>query len=69
MANKKIDPNRYPPRIRGDVIRTNDNIDKGNKLCKRCGGTGNELLSMYRKCAACEGTGVHNEEWDYNKED
>ena len=28
--------------------------------CSRCGGTGNELLSMYRQCSACGGYGrVH----------
>jgi len=28
------------------------------KLCKRCGGTGNELYSMFRKCQDCNGTGI-----------
>lgn len=26
--------------------------------CERCEGTGNELFFMYRRCAACGGTGV-----------
>lgn len=26
--------------------------------CKRCEGTGNELMFMYRECPACKGTGV-----------
>lgn len=25
--------------------------------CEWCGGTGNELLVMYRRCPKCEGTG------------
>ena len=25
--------------------------------CVRCGGTGNELLTMYRKCSWCDGRG------------
>lgn len=69
MADKKEDVEKYPPHMRDDVLRRNENIDKGNKLCKRCGGTGNELFSMYRKCRACNGTGVFNENWDYSKED
>jgi len=28
------------------------------KLCGECGATGNEMLSMYRACAACNGTGI-----------
>ena len=27
-------------------------------LCQRCNGTGNELFSMFRRCARCGGTGV-----------
>jgi hypothetical protein len=26
-------------------------------FCGRCGGTGNELLTMYRQCEWCKGTG------------
>lgn len=26
-------------------------------ICPRCGGTGNELLSWYKKCTECYGTG------------
>lgn len=38
----------------------NFHIDEvpGKKICKRCEGTGNQLLSMYQKCEACNGTGV-----------
>lgn len=34
-----------------------------DKRCSRCGGTGNELFAMYRKCKACGGDGItrHNE--------
>jgi hypothetical protein len=26
------------------------------------------LMSMYKKCQACNGTGAHNPKWDYSKE-
>ncbi len=55
---QKSDPLRYPLHMRGDVLRRNNNIDAGNVPCSRCDGTGNELLSMWRACQACEGTGV-----------
>ena len=31
--------------------------------CRRCGGTGNELFAMYKRCQACGGDGItrHNE--------
>ena len=28
-----------------------------SKQCERCGGTGNELLYMYRECSDCGGSG------------
>ena len=28
-------------------------------ICDRCGGTGNELYSMYRKCSQCDGVGAN----------
>jgi RecJ-like exonuclease len=64
----KVDINRYPHHMRRDYAIRNDNIDKGVKLCGRCGGTGNELMSMYKMCQACKGTGIHNPDWDYTKE-
>lgn len=30
-----------------------------NERCERCGGTGNELYSMYRRCSDCNGMGRH----------
>lgn len=29
----------------------------GDRECRRCGGTGNELLGLYRKCSDCGGVG------------
>jgi uncharacterized OB-fold protein len=55
--NIKTDPNSVEPHMRMDITRRNENIDAGKKLCKRCGGTGNELFSMYRMCKNCGGTG------------
>lgn len=44
------------------IINDNKNkqelISKGKKLCERCEGTGNELYSMYKKCIACNGSGI-----------
>jgi DnaJ-class molecular chaperone len=54
--------------IMDEMIRK-ENKEKGNKLCVRCGGTGNELYSMYKKCKACNGTGVYNENFDYSQKD
>ena len=28
------------------------------KRCRRCGGTGNQLLAMYQQCCACGGDGI-----------
>lgn len=41
-----------------DYIRLDDNKRLNKPLCDHCEGTGNELLSMYRKCPKCNGTGV-----------
>lgn len=44
-----------------DEVRAalDDSVDTaGSGPCRECGGTGNELLGMYRRCAACGGTGV-----------
>ena len=59
---QKEDPTKYPPHMQGDVRIRNQNIDAGKPLCEPCGGTGNELFSMYRKCASCDGTGVLNKD-------
>lgn len=38
-------------------LRTEDNVEPAGQICPRCEGTGNELMSMYRKCSDCKGTG------------
>ena len=53
-----IDLNTCPTRIRSDYVRRNDNVLAGEKLCKRCDGTGNELMYWYSRCPACDGTGI-----------
>lgn len=68
MDNKIIDVNQFPHHMRGDYEKRNANIRHGFKLCERCGGTGNELMSMYKQCQACNGDGIHNNNWDYTKE-
>lgn len=46
-----------PFHMRGDEWTKIQNVEKGRPLCKRCGGTGNEMLSMYKRCSDCGGTG------------
>jgi RecJ-like exonuclease len=58
----------YPPHMLGDYITKNKNIKNGKDLCNRCDGTGNEFYSMYKKCSACGGTGIFNENFDYEKD-
>ncbi len=65
---KIVDVKRFPVHMRRDYMIRNSNVEKGIDLCGRCNGTGNELMSMYKKCQACNGTGKHNPEWDYTKE-
>jgi len=48
--------------MKDELIRA-QNIKRGKDLCSRCGGTGNELMSMWRRCEACGGSGIK----DYNK--
>lgn len=43
-------------RVLGDARRA-ARIVEGSR-CKRCHGTGNELMWMYRACQACRGDGV-----------
>jgi DnaJ-class molecular chaperone len=49
-----IDPNKDPR-----VIIDNEDaaLIPEHQRCQRCGGTGNELLFMYRQCQACGGDG------------
>lgn len=56
--------NKYGVGIGRDEYTKQTNIDKGNPLCRRCGGTGNELYSMYRQCEHCKGTGVKDDPQD-----
>ena len=54
MSKKKLtDLSTIPCHMRMDYEQRNNNILSGKKLCKHCGGTGNELYSMYRKCPKC----------------
>lgn len=53
-----IDLITVPLHMRIDYERRNENVKKGNPLCRRCDGTGNELFSMWRCCSECKGTGV-----------
>ena len=59
-AAKKIliNINSVPPHMAGDYLRRNDNVIKDKNLCSNCDGTGNELMSMYRKCPVCNGIGI-----------
>lgn len=41
-----------------DSTMTLDQITACIAICQHCGGTGNELYSMYRTCIACGGSGV-----------
>jgi hypothetical protein len=41
-----------------DEVRRRENEQAGHSLCSDCGGTGNELYSMYRPCGECGGGGV-----------
>ncbi len=41
-----------------DEITRSINIFRGNPICERCTGSGNELFSMFRKCSDCGGDGV-----------
>lgn len=50
------------PAMSGDYMCMEENKKNGHKLCDRCGGTGNEILFMYKKCTACNGNGRHKEE-------
>ena len=56
---KKTDLRKYPPHMQNDYRVRNKNIDDGKELCERCGGTGNEFMSMYKKCKDCGGSGIN----------
>ncbi len=47
--------------IAADQAKREKNIADGQPLCGRCGGTGNELYYMFRRCERCGGSGVDNE--------
>jgi len=49
-----------PVGVANDEYRRYKNfIEEGEAaLCSRCSGTGNELLSMYKKCVICNGSGL-----------
>lgn len=53
------------PHQAGDYKTREENEQAGEQLCTRCNGTGNEFFSMYRRCEACNGTGIFNEQYDY----
>lgn len=44
--------------VAADELRREQNEADGRPLCKRCGGTGNEILLKYRRCSECGGSGV-----------
>lgn len=48
-------------RMRGDYKIRNENLEKGEELCPRCDGTGNEFYYKYRSCSDCKGTGIKRE--------
>lgn len=49
---------RSDPRVEADQVSRRRNLISGAELCSRCGGTGNELLFAYRRCATCGGRGA-----------
>ena len=40
-----------------DKIRAEINRGRYRNICEKCGGTGNQLYSMYQKCYNCDGNG------------
>ena len=50
-----------PFHMRGDALNKIENEEAGKEMCGHCDGTGNELLSMYRKCPKCNGEGFIEE--------
>lgn len=46
------------PNVQSDQARADKLKEEGYDLCPKCGGTGNELLFMYRQCSDCEGSGI-----------
>ncbi len=55
-----VDLDTAPFHMRMDYDTRNQNVTNGKELCERCEGTGNEFMSMYRKCTDCMGTGIAN---------
>lgn len=58
MVDEKLtDINKIPVHMQGDYVIRNENILHKRKLCDRCDGTGNQLLSMFQTCEKCDGKG------------
>lgn len=64
----KVNIETIPMHMRGDETRRNQNIDDEQALCKRCGGTGNQMYSMYQECEACGGDGISKNNEDTFKD-
>ena len=45
----------YPIHVIGDMFKA-DQVPEADR-CGRCGGTGNQLLSMFQECEGCGGDG------------
>ena len=54
------------PRVKGDNERAKRIPEKFR--CRRCQGTGNELMFMYKRCEACNGSGIVKNKEDHIKE-
>lgn len=67
MTEEKIQS--YPLHMQGDYRQRNENIKAGHTLCEECGGTGNELLSMFRACPVCDKGAVKEKKDDRGTED
>lgn len=60
--NDLIDLDTCPAHMQMDYRTRNKNVMDNHKLCKRCDGTGNELMSMFRRCIKCNGSGINTTE-------
>lgn len=49
-----VDPSEDP---RVEIDNEGRDLIPAHLRCKRCSGTGNELMFMYRRCQACGGDG------------
>jgi len=59
MSDEEI--NSLPSYLQNDYRKMNKNIINGKNLCENCGGTGNQLFSMYQTCDDCYGRGFIDE--------